>query len=496
MKFHYKVIDSLPPLAWLAEVHGGQAEVLCGSAVETRDTCFVSGAWDGDFDVGRFLSADLFCGTGAQLTDDVITFSTPTHVISGLFGLQTANSFIISNSLCFLLAHCGETLDPQYAAYERDFNTIMDGINHCCTKLRLASDRHVEIYYFRTVSISDTGVLTVTVKPPVRPFQSFEDYYARLSEAINRLAANAADPARTVSYGMVTTVSRGYDAPCCAAVARQAGCETAVTFCAEGKYAEDSGVEVARALGYKTILERDAQTYRQRTDLVEAYYLCAGELGSQISFSAFDDDFRGNLVFTGNRGDWVWSYSKPFCNDEFRFDDIHNQLGISEPILWLRTILVPMPLYGASAWTSLQKISQSEQMRPWSLGNGYDRPIPRRICEQAGVKRELFGMVKRGAGFTYRYDWLHRIFKHMSPASAEDFTRYLRAHAKHHPGQVISYFWKMRAVYLHRYGLPVRLPDSREVSHCVNPTAVRYLIPWAADTICKRYTDILENIDR
>ena len=33
-------------------------------------------------------------------------------------------------------------------------------------------------------------------------------------------------------------------------------------------------------------------------------------------------------------------------------------------------------------------------MDPWRIGTDYDRPIPRRIAEQAGVSRELFGRRK------------------------------------------------------------------------------------------------------
>ncbi|MDE5832358.1 MAG: hypothetical protein K2H64_05150 [Desulfovibrio sp.] len=33
-------------------------------------------------------------------------------------------------------------------------------------------------------------------------------------------------------------------------------------------------------------------------------------------------------------------------------------------------------------------------MLPWTLGNAYDRPVPRRLAEEAGVPRELFGMRK------------------------------------------------------------------------------------------------------
>ena len=34
-------------------------------------------------------------------------------------------------------------------------------------------------------------------------------------------------------------------------------------------------------------------------------------------------------------------------------------------------------------------------MRPWALGNDYDRPIPRRMLEEIGVSRASFGRTKK-----------------------------------------------------------------------------------------------------
>ena len=54
-------------------------------------------------------------------------------------------------------------------------------------------------------------------------------------------------------------------------------------------------------------------------------------------------------------------------------------------------------------------------MRPWSVGGGYDRPIPRRIAEEAGVPRQHFGQRKMGG--------TRRPFGLMA-ASREDFQKF------------------------------------------------------------------------
>ena len=91
---------------------------------------------------------------------------------------------------------------------------------------------------------------------------------------------------------------------------------------------------------------------------------------------------------------------------------------------------------------------------------------------------------------------MKRILSKMSAASAASFEAYVHANARPYPADTLRYIWKTRGVYLQRLGLPVKKPSTEALVATAIPTAVRYLIPWAADTICKRYTDILENIDR
>ena len=40
-------------------------------------------------------------------------------------------------------------------------------------------------------------------------------------------------------------------------------------------------------------------------------------------------------------------------------------------------------------------------MNPWRLDTDYDRPIPRRLAEQAGLPREMFGQVKMASVLEY-----------------------------------------------------------------------------------------------
>jgi hypothetical protein len=40
--------------------------------------------------------------------------------------------------------------------------------------------------------------------------------------------------------------------------------------------------------------------------------------------------------------------------------------------------------------------NRSPELAPWSIGGDYDKPIARRIAEEAGLPRHLFGQVKKG----------------------------------------------------------------------------------------------------
>lgn len=397
----------------------------------------------------------------------------------------------------FLCAYAHCRLDPQYLNYEIDFNTILFGIDGYKESVRVIYSNgelvDVRIYYYRNITINDSNSIRVEKKKKEAPFKDFSDYYNRLCSSVGGTILNAQDGKRKLQYGVVTTISKGYDAPCCAAIAKKYGCNTAVTFHAVGKYAEDSGVDIAKALGYKRILERDPDAYMARKDLVEAEQLSSGEIGSDLCFVAFDDIFSNNIVFTGDRGDSVWAKENSFVNDNFEFDDILSHIGFSERRLWLGYISIPMPLFGASAWSSIQRISNSDEMKPWIMNNDYDRPIPRRIVEEAGVSRNMFGIEKHGAGITFRYDWGTRLKRRLSKAAVNSFNQYLINNKKKHPIQTVQYFWKNRKIYMSRIGVNLGSDRSaRDTSQIANATDIRYLIPWSSEVIQKRYKSILE----
>jgi hypothetical protein len=59
-------------------------------------------------------------------------------------------------------------------------------------------------------------------------------------------------------------------------------------------------------------------------------------------------------------------------------------------------------------------------MAPWRLGNDYDRPLARRMVEEAGVGRERFGMRKMNTAITSQFLWP------FTRGAQESFSRFLR----------------------------------------------------------------------
>ena len=76
---------------------------------------------------------------------------------------------------------------------------------------------------------------------------------------------------------------------------------------------------------------------------------------------------------------------------------------------------------GGSTLDALHRITRSSEMKEYSVAGDYDRPIARRIVEEAGVERHLFG--QRNIGGAGRWI-LHP--KHLTPDSRRDYEAFCR----------------------------------------------------------------------
>lgn len=497
--------ESIAPLAWCAKIDKETlaVELIHGSKVETRNEGFVEGGWDGEFASFQFDLADFLMGSGGKriLTggEEQVLFAAPSHTLERLYAVREEEVLYVSNSLPFILVQSKTKLDEQYSRYEEDLNTILNGLQPVKRWIPLVGNKRLQLFYHCNFLVNSQLEITAQPKRSMQPFADFKDYEDRLLTALQRLRDNACAPERVGTYGLVTTISKGYDSAACAALAKEIGCETAVTFNQPEKYATDSGEKVAQQLNYSHIIQKDANMYLENKEFLESEFVSLGDLGTGIVYAAFEKEFKGNLVFIGHRGDCVWAKNALDVNNDLRFNDfVFAGTSQVENRLKADYILVPIPYYGAVQWPSLNQISQHPEMEPYSVGGDYDRPIPRRIVETRGVSREEFGFKKAGAGFNYRYDNANRLKKRMSPHSYQSFYTYFLTHRRKFYQNFFrwaQYLWNTKRIYtgvlLHRIGIKVPFKEI-EFDGISNPGLPSYLFLWGVTKQMEKYQTALE----
>jgi hypothetical protein len=137
-------------------------------------------------------------------------------------------------------------------------------------------------------------------------------------------------------------------------------------------------------------------------------------------FSAFDYPKPVCLLFTGQFGGSVWSIDNHFHTPFDRPD--WSGLGLSGFRLWSSIIDCPVPFWGGDRAEDIHAIGKSPEMKEWILGGEYDRPVPRRLVEEAGVARNSFGMRKSATHYDDVFLWPTR------KELREDYAAYLRKH--------------------------------------------------------------------
>jgi len=320
----------------------------------------------------------------------------PGHMLEGIYICQRAEELIASNSLVGLLVAADLQLDPQ-VSYPPLFNESVKGVMHTTIP---TTTNPITANFHDNLRLGLDGRLTAVPKLREQPFTSFVDYRRRLSHALASSLANAP------SFEPVVTVSSGYDGAAVAVLAAELGCRTAVTV-AEGKRVprgqslDDSGAGIGRRLAME-VRGYDRLAYLRRDDLPEAEFLATGFTGEEVVMSQMENDLPGRMLVSGFFGDGMWWMNRPPRPILWRSDQSGSSLG--EHRLRVGFIHVPLPCLGGEQYRVTQQISRSREMRSWVIGRTYDKPIARRMLEEAGVPRGTFGEVKRAVSATIHVD--------------------------------------------------------------------------------------------
>jgi len=424
MKLHPILIDAWPKLVWVAQFTLGaeRIDVYHGPMVEVAADWCVEAVWAGRFEDGEFDTTDLIFGSGIRRRNDEIVFVSSGTTTDRLWHCKRGEECYVSNSLPALMASADLFLLDDHN-YWMDIRTVCKGLKHYSPSIPIASGE-VGVLYFNNLSYDGTR-LRVVDKPDTSPrFSCYNDYYGFLCGTAEALAVNAGSPVRRYRVRPLGSVSSGYDACATAVIARHAGCREAVTMRQSSSFwrGSDSGEEIARYLG----LRCKAYNSKARYYPYEAAFWSASGRAFLVNWTQFEYPEPLCLFFTGCRGDMVWDYGTPNIPDPFAVPSV-GDLGMTEFRLIRGVFHCPVPFWGIRRVSELRKISVSEEMRAWSVGEGYNRPIARRIVEEAGVRRNAFAIRKRNTALSSYFHWPY------SPDAADSFRRYLRQRGLYAP---------------------------------------------------------------
>lgn len=382
---------------------------VLGSGVERLANGFFEGVWAGPFAEPRTAADCHAFGSGALVDEDSLTILLPKHMFEACYMLRAVDTgeWHIANSLCHCLAAGGMNVASAF------FKTVFSSLHaraHAQTRagigrynpLLAASESHelFALYYcnFRVFADGSIGFCQPYLG---RKYKDFSDYRGYLVRTLEELIANATSKARSFPLTPIATVSKGYDSPAVAVLAREAGCREALCMDVAVGGVDDSGSDLASELGlavhnHPHPLGRHISDLNMRFGVDdggrELEFVATAGLGDDIGSAGFEPSLPDRMLFTGAWGDSIW----PRTSTVGAGVPVRILFGksLTEYRLRVGFAHVPAPVIGAFFPWSIAAISASPSMRAYWVGGPYDRPIPRRIVEEAGIRRGAFATSK------------------------------------------------------------------------------------------------------
>lgn len=402
-------LAGLPRSAWLYDRSPSGSLILAGPGVEEFPSGIFEGCWSGAFCAADFATAGNVFGSGLCVHETGIRFVTPSHVQNELFVWLAHDGEIVSNSLSFLLEHRG--IELPYADWGRRFSAASAGIDSDYRLLHRSEAGRLLRIIHDDFEIDD-GRIESFRPAPGPAFAAFADYRAYLREQLGLAIANGRDPARQRRLRAVAMASNGYDSVAAMALAAEFGLDAVLTLSKARDGEDDSGRRPAGELGF-TVVERDFATGSASME-VEAEFIATGCGGEDVQLAAFADELQDAMLINGFHGDVVWGLTG--VPDTMLTKKDRSGTSMGEFCLRIGATLIAVPLIGARRSPEIRRISLSEEMAPWRIGGSYDRPVPRRIAEEAGVSRASFGLEKRATS-----QLVFSSASFLSPDSLQDF---------------------------------------------------------------------------
>lgn len=419
---------ALPLLAWHYEsVRAKRPQLTAGAWVAVRGDGFLEGCFGGPFDSGALDRQANAFGSGMSMRDGVPWFVGPSHTLEALYIYRDPDRFAVSNSIAFLVEAASVSL-PEDAHYARRFATAVRGFDDY-DRLVARGDRwSIERVVFDNFTCDAHGAITRERKPAEAPILGVADYCDRLKSVLRETFANGATSERDATFTPLSTCSSGYDSLTCTVLARELGARDAITIRRARGGDDDSGAPLAALLGLR-VIEVDRKTAVSLDEFAE--FAATGMGGEDVAMLHLEPHLKGRMVLTGFHGDKIWDTAAAPSASMSRGD--LSGASLQEFRLRVGFVHVPVPMIFARQHERIRELADAAEMRPYTLRREYDRPIPRRIIEQAGVPREMFGTRKKAVGTLVFFD--SRLLNDTRPG----------LHSRHHLGRAISWRAQMWA---------------------------------------------------
>jgi hypothetical protein len=500
-RFDVRIQLSMPPLSWVAAVRPGAVSADVGTSVRRFDGGFVEGTWVGSADPALLPDSTTVFGTGMVARGDSLIAVPVSHHLECIYFTRLSDVVVVSNSLPALITATGLQLDRN-TDYPELFQEMCKG---CWLIDEPAPGGGLRLRYqatpipTTTVPIIGWHVENLVIDPDLsvrqerRPrevaWHSFAEYKDRLTRAAASLMANGA------GRPSVVALSGGYDSTGVAAVVAPLGVKRAAGFvgarpAANTSDVTDSGAGIAAQLGMDYV-GVDRLAYKNRRDLYEAEFLATGMPGEDMVFLGLEEATRGSLLFNGYWAGTEWA--EP-TRDSWRHVSPITMTGAGLTEFRLRADFawVPLPVFGAIRTEDAPSLLDLSEMDPWRVGGNYDRPVARRLIEEAGVRRGTFATAKRAVNVLPARDGLD-VFSQVALDSIAEF-------AATHGGKLT---WRRRRPFSRyeralmrasrRLGLrPIadQLVMRQERLVRFEPELGNLLLRWAVNVVSERYAAV------
>jgi len=397
----YENKKAWPKLAWVAQIDM-QAKSICvfhGSMLEIGDEWAVEGVWDGDFKQGGFDKTDFFYGSGLRKRDGKIVFVSSSTGVDRLWYVNDKTIAFIGNTLPGLLAVSKISLDTTYKTYQNDLNTVQTrGISSYVNKIK-ANPKDLCVVYFKNVVLHETGFIEVDKTDITPPFLDYASYVAFLNEKAVLLGQNALDSSRKFKIEMLVGLSSGYDSIATAIVAKSSGCEKSVSIVNASSLwrGSDSGSFIAKKLGLACqLVKHNKNAYNHELSI---WANTGGSGGRNLTLFEYPKPLC--LFFSGGYGDIIWDRNHCFVKEP--------KGGVNEMLCEFRlaegVFVTVVPWWGIKRAKQIQELNHLNEMNPWVINTNYDRPVARRMIEEAGIQRGQFAQSKKNTASNQPFLW-------------------------------------------------------------------------------------------